>query len=404
MKLKSLMLSATFLAAAAPLAAQSEGTTFRAPSIAETAEAPAGFVPAGWRLLGSAEGDLNGDGRPDLVVVAAHDEEQSEPNETTWQEPRLLVLALRDAGGKLRRSDVSTGAVMCRGCGGVFGDPFAGVSVERGAVVVDHYGGSRERWSFVDRFRYEGGRWVHIGETERHMDSTNPDDESERDANLVTGLVIESAKGRPGGNYRRVFYELRAGRVERAPALDGRVSAEEWPGTTVKLEGKEHVTAGAAAWTGAADASARLGAIHTGGDLYLRAEVTDDSVAPGDAIRLVGKNGQVVKPLETKTSPGPGGYVVESRYATKALGLDEIEARVKELSGYGASPEDLPEDRVLRVAVELVDADAGQKAPSVLSTSRGGRRHPATIRLTPHAGPPLLSNFDRTRSMDVMEQ
>lgn len=404
MKLNSLLLSVIIFTAAARAAAQGEGAQFSAPPIPDTAVSAAGFVPEGWRLAGSAEGDLNGDGRPDLVVVAAHDEEQSEPNETTWQEPRLLVLALRDAGGELRRSAVSTGAVMCRGCGGAFGDPFADVSVERGAVVVDHYGGSRERWSFVDRFRYEGGRWVHIGETERHMDSTNPDDESERDANLVTGLVIESAKGRPKGNYRRAFYELRAGRVERAPALDGRVSAEEWPGTTVKLEGKENVTAGAAGWSGPADASARLGATYKGGDLYVRAEVTDDSFAPGDELRLVGKNGQPVKPLETKTGPAPGGYVVESRYATKSLGIDEIEARIKELSGYGASPGDLPEDRVLRVSVELVDADAGQKVQSVLSTSRGGRRHPATIRLTPNAGPPLLSNFDRARSMDVMEQ
>lgn len=404
MKLNRLLPSVMILASAALVAAQGEGQKPRVPAIPETASAAAGFVPAGWRLLGSAEGDLNADGRPDLVVVAAHDEEQSEPNETTWQEPRLLVLALRDAGGGFRRSAVSESAVMCRGCGGVFGDPFAGVSVERGAVVVDHYGGSRERWSFVDRFRYEGGRWVHIGETERHMDSANPDDESERDANLVTGLVVESVKGRPRGNYRRVFYELRAGRVERAPTLDGRVSADEWPGTTVKLESKEAVVSGAPAWGGAADASARIGAVYSGGDLYVRAEVTDDSVSAGDELRVVGKNGQVVRPVETKTSPSPGGYVVESRYSARALGLDEIEARIKEMTGYGATAEDLPEDRVLRAAVELVDADAGQRVQSVLSTSRGGRRHPATIRLTPHAGPPLLSNFDRERSMDIMAQ
>lgn len=402
MKLYKLLLAAVISAPAS--AAQTDAPEFRMPSIPDAADSAAGFVPAGWRLLEAAEGDLNGDGRADMALVAAHDEEQSEPNETTWQEPRLLVIALRDGGGKLRRSAAAAGAVMCRGCGGVFGDPFAGVSIERGAVVVNHYGGSRERWAFADRFRYEGDRWVHIGETERHMDSTNPDLEEERDANLVTGLVIESARGRPRGNYRRAFYELRAGRVERAPVLDGRLSAEEWPGTTVKLEGKDNVVAGATTWKGAADASARLGAVYTGGDLYLRAEVTDDSVVAGDEVRLVGRNGQVVKPLETKTVASGGGYVVESRYATKTLGIDEIEARVNELKGYGATAEDLPEDRVLRASIEVVDADAGQKLSSVLSTSRGGRKYPGTIRLTPRPGPPLLLNFDRERSIDVMAQ
>lgn len=386
------------------VSAQDETPEFHMPTIPETADAGAGFVPAGWRLLGSADGDVNGDGRADTALALAHDPEQSEPGDI-WQEPRLLVIALRDAGGKLKLSAVSKEVVMCRGCGGVFGDPFAAISIERGAVVIDHYGGSRDRWAFIDRFRLDAGRWTHIGATERHMDTFEPDYMEEHDANLSTGLVIESLAGRPRQNYRRVFYELRAGLTERAPALDGRVSSEEWPGAAVKLESKENVTAGAASWTGAADASARVGAVYTrGGELYVRAEVTDDSVTPGDELRLVNKAGQLVKPLEMKTAPAPGGYVVEARYATKALGIDEIEARIKEMMGYGATAETLPVDRVLRVSIELADADAGQKVATVLSTSRGGRRYPATIRLTPHHGRPLLSDFNRDASMDVMEQ
>lgn len=383
--------------------AQDETPEFRMPAIAETADAAQGFVPAGWRLLGSADGDLNGDGRPDTALAVAHDAEQSEPGDV-WQEPRLLVIALREASGKLRRAAVSQEVVMCRGCGGVFGDPFEGLSIERGALVVNHYGGSRDRWSFIDRFRHDSGRFVHIGATERHMDSFNPNMLEERDANLSTGLVIESLAGAGRKNYRRVFYELRAGRAERAPAIDGRVSADEWSGTTVKLEGKENVTAGAATWSGAADASARVGAVHTGDELFVRAEVTDDSVTPGDELRLVTKSGQVVKPLEMKVAPAPGGYVVEARYAARSLGLDEIEARIKEMTGYGATDETLPTDRLLRVSIEVADADAGQRVASVLSTSRGGRKYPAAVRLTTHHGPPLLSTFDRDASMDVMER
>lgn len=404
MKLTRALLACLLLSTAVTcVAAQDETRPFQTPAIAEAADAAQGFVPAGWRLLGSADGDLNGDGRADTALALAHDPEQSEPGDI-WQEPRLLVIALRDASGKLRREAVSSEVVMCRGCGGVFGDPFEGLSIERGAVVVTHYGGSRDRWSFVDRFRHDAGRWTHIGATERHMDSFNPDLLEERDANLSTGLVIESLAGAGRKNYRRVFYELRAGRIARAPALDGRVSADEWPGATVRLEGKDNVTAGAASWTGAADASARVGAVHAGEELYVRAEVTDDSVTAGDELRLVTKTGQVVKPLEVKVAPAPGGYVVEARYATRALGIGEIEARIKEMTGYGATDETLPTDRLLRVSIEVADSDAGQKIPSVLSTSRGGRKYPAMIRLTAHHGPPTLSTFDRDAATDVMQR
>ena len=399
MKTVRLLISITAFCVAA--SAQEGAVDFKVPPVAETAAAPGGFVPKGWRLLGEAAGDLNGDGRADAVVVAAHDTEASEPTTDVWEEPRLLVIALREPNGQLRRSAVSEDVVMCRGCGGVFGDPFEGVLVERGAVVVMHYGGSRDRWAYTDRFRLQDGQWIHIGETWRSTDNLDLSYHEERDANLVTGLVVE--KGRRGRrSYSRTFYEPRAGRVEKSPVIDGTISDGEWPGVTIRLAGKENVVQGATAWAGADDASVRLGAAWRGDELYLRAEVTDDALTPGDAVRLVSKTGQVIKPVESKTAPHGKGYAVEARYTLKSLGIDEIEARIKEMRGYGASEETLPKDRVLRLSVEVADEDPSQKAATVLSTSRGGRRHPACVRLTKHAGLPLLEHFDREGSNDVL--
>ena len=210
--------------------------------------------------------------------------------------------------------------VLCRGCGGVFGDPFEAIDVERGTVVVRHYSGSRDRWGYIDRFRLQDGRWTHIGATERHTDTLDCSYFEERDANLVTGLVVESGKmGR--SSYNRAFYELRAALVERAPAIDGAATADEWGAPhSVRIAAKENVSAGAPLWRGPDDASARLSASWRGGELYLRAEVADDSVTPGDAVRLVSKTGQVVSPVEIKRGTHAGGYAVEARLHTEVAG------------------------------------------------------------------------------------
>ena len=235
-------------------------------------------------------GDLNGDGRADAAVVAAHDAEGSGP-EDVWEEPRLLVIALGEESGGLRLSAASDAVVLCRGCGGVFGDPFEAVDVERGAVVVTHYSGSRDRWGFIDRFRLQDGRWTHIGATERHTDTLDCSYFEARDANLVTGLVIESGKmGRSSTTARSTSCGPRSLNVRRP--WTARPPRRVGQTALVRLAAKEQVSAGAALWRGADDASARLSASWRGGELYLRAEVADDSVTPGDAVRLVSKTGQ----------------------------------------------------------------------------------------------------------------
>ncbi|HEX7174381.1 MAG TPA: hypothetical protein VF240_03755 [Pyrinomonadaceae bacterium] len=398
--MKTVLLILFIAAACVSTAAQDEALQFKMPPVPERAAAPEGFVPKDWRLLGKAAGDLNGDGRADAAVVAAHDAEGSGP-EDVWEEPRLLVIALGEESGGLRLSVASDAVVLCRGCGGVFGDPFEAIDVERGTLVIRHYSGSRDRWGFIDRFRLQDGRWTHIGATERHTDTLDCSYFEERDANLITGLVIESGKmGR--SSYNRTFYELRAALIERAPAVDGAASAGEWGDPhVVRLAAKEQVAVGTALWRGADDASARLSASWRGGELYLRAEVADDSVTPGDAVRLISKTGQVVRPVEMKSAPREGGYAVEARYTLKSLGLEELEAQIRELRGYAAD-KDISGDLPLRVSVEVIDEDAGQKTASVLSTSRGGRKYPARVRLTRHAGLPLLSDFDRESSGDVL--
>ena len=96
------------------------------------------FVEQGTTVLAIERADLNRDHREDVVLVL-------EPNDPEL--PRTLLLLVRDAKGALQLAKRSAKAVFCRNCGGVMGDPFQGVHVEKGRFTIEHYGGSSWRWS-----------------------------------------------------------------------------------------------------------------------------------------------------------------------------------------------------------------------------------------------------------------
>lgn len=160
----------------------------KVPQVASTLE---GLVPSGWSVLAKAEGDLNRDGKADgVLVLKSADEDREDQSEEI---PRLLVLALRTEKG-FAVSAVSEKAIFCKTCGGTLGDPFQEVKVERGTVVIDLMGGSRERWSIRLRLRLQGDGakqdWFLIGWTSEIFDRANGAS-SRKDFNLLTGDVVQ---------------------------------------------------------------------------------------------------------------------------------------------------------------------------------------------------------------------
>ncbi|MDO3412501.1 hypothetical protein QWJ34_22240 [Saccharibacillus sp. CPCC 101409] len=154
------------------------------------AVAEARLIPAGWHALlqpngglARTEGDLNKDGIPDLALVIEQDGEDGEPL------PRSLLLAFGDGKGAYRLSEIAERVVLSADEGGVWGDPFRSVAIERGAVVIRHYGGSADRWYNTFRFRYQNEDWVLIGITRGVYFTGNelPEEADEDDFNLLTG-------------------------------------------------------------------------------------------------------------------------------------------------------------------------------------------------------------------------
>ncbi|MFN7974249.1 MAG: hypothetical protein U0166_18185 [Acidobacteriota bacterium] len=172
------------------------------PSIPARGPTVDAFVPEGYAILAREEGDLDRDGRKDVVVaIASSDESAPRP---------LLVLLQSEAGYVLSvRADH---AVPARESGGIHAnDGFAGLEIRRGTIIIKHFGGATVTNTSSVQFRYQEGDWYRIGQMEAIQGPAASDNGSlgralgeltleppelfvghSVDTNYLTGAVIES--------------------------------------------------------------------------------------------------------------------------------------------------------------------------------------------------------------------
>jgi hypothetical protein len=115
------------------------------------------FIPANCDTLGMAIGDLNKDGKNDIALALFNKAE----NENSDAERLILVLFKTATGYSV--AGKSANVLMCKGCGGIFGDPYAGIEISKNVLTVHHYGGSAWRWSDDLKFRYQNTDLYLIG-------------------------------------------------------------------------------------------------------------------------------------------------------------------------------------------------------------------------------------------------
>jgi hypothetical protein len=142
------LLAAAWLAPAAPAPALAQ------PKCRAVASLPAAvrpFVKRGTCAIELESKDFDLDGRGDYLLVL--EQLEAGPDPAFGRRRSLLVLTASPAG-TLREAARNDGVVLCSGCGGVWGDPFEGVTAERGRFTVEHYGGSAWRWRVDYTFAY----------------------------------------------------------------------------------------------------------------------------------------------------------------------------------------------------------------------------------------------------------
>lgn len=138
-------------------------------------------LPATLRQIAQAEGDLNKDGQPELVLVV--DDLQSADDFGVSR--RLQIYRLEN--GQWQRWEEFRGGILSSERGGMMGDPFQGITIERGTIVIEHFGGSRYKWRYTHRFRYQNNRWELIGATTLY--GTPCEYWKTYDYNLSTGTI-----------------------------------------------------------------------------------------------------------------------------------------------------------------------------------------------------------------------
>jgi hypothetical protein len=134
------------------------------------------FVLPGTRAIAIEHGDLNGDGRADVVLVL--ERQKAKPGDDDIEDgQRPILILVRRGDGSLRLAARNDAAAYCSTCGGLMGDPFVGVQVGHGTFTVSNYGGSAWRWSADFRFDYSrlDDAWQLVRVTESSFHASDPE-------------------------------------------------------------------------------------------------------------------------------------------------------------------------------------------------------------------------------------
>ena len=100
------------------------------------------FLLQGYEMLDFVEGDLNNDKMPDALLIL---KDAGEDTNRTEDLKRPFLLLIRQNNGILKLAKRNDQLVMCRYCGGVFGEPYQETTIDQHGFTISFYGGSNWR-------------------------------------------------------------------------------------------------------------------------------------------------------------------------------------------------------------------------------------------------------------------
>jgi len=139
------------------------------------------FTPKFWKLKETQSGNLDEDSHEEAVCVY-----ETPVNGEIGSEQSLAIF--KKQGDYWILWHQTTNPILSTAHGGMMGNPFAGISIKNKTIIVDHFGGSRQKWNYTHRYRFQNNNWYLIGATVKYG---APCDYFESlDYNLSTGDAV----------------------------------------------------------------------------------------------------------------------------------------------------------------------------------------------------------------------
>jgi hypothetical protein len=132
------------------------------------------FIIKDHEVLDLATGDLNGDKKPDAILILKRVGEDSLLEE---DHVRPLLLLVRQENGQLKQMLRNDSAIMCRRCGGIFGDPYQQTDIHDNGLSLYFYGGSSWRWATQYDFTWRPAlnTWLLARESKGSFNAGDPE-------------------------------------------------------------------------------------------------------------------------------------------------------------------------------------------------------------------------------------
>jgi hypothetical protein len=129
------------------------------------------IIPKGYSVLNFTKGNLNRDKYDDAILILKHNGEDKD------ELKRPLYILIGNKNGEFKKVAQNYNSVLGYFDGGVFGDPFDGVTIKKGYFSIEHYGGSNWRWSRIVTFKYNKKKknWFLYKDGGDSYHTSNPD-------------------------------------------------------------------------------------------------------------------------------------------------------------------------------------------------------------------------------------
>ena len=164
------------------------------------------FAPRGWKIHSQASGDLNGDGRPDVVLILFDKSLDDAPPRSIENPQPALVIALANESGRWRRAGINSKLLVADDSG------FAPLKLQinKGVVILrqelqSDISANTLDYAYTHRFRYDSAadRFLLIGEDNANTHRGAVEDGIRVSDNYLTGermiTIMHAARGKYAG-------------------------------------------------------------------------------------------------------------------------------------------------------------------------------------------------------------